>query len=271
MRDPLTLNGRIHVFTSALFQTTAVVLEGNTSLLAVDPNYLPEELGLIASFVRGLRKPLRLLYSHHHFDHIVSGQSFPGAEILAHAAFPRAAAGGSGRASSEQRVRDFDDEFYIQREQAFSFVPPTQLVEDGWTEDLGGLRLKLLHHPGHSVDMLATWLPDLKVLLSADMLSPVEIPMLDGDGTVYLESLGKMRKMVLAGETETVVPGHGPILKGRTEILRILDEDVVYIEELQQAVKAADSGEKIAYRFKGGSSQMQKIHAQNLERVRGEA
>ena len=274
MRAPVTLRDSIHVFTSGLFQTTSVVLEGPDSTLVVDPNYLPEEIETIAAFAASLELPVRVLYTHHHFDHIVGGQAFPDAEILGHVSLPACAAGGPGKPSSEKRVLDFDDEFYVRRDPFFEFVEPTRLLKDGEAPDKCAPSRVALHHPGHSADMLALHLKEQKVLLSADMLSPVEIPMLDGDGTVYLESLEKIRAMLSRGEVSTLVPGHGPIVDGTARILELLKEDVEYIEALRRAaVKAGPDappgrvGGNIPYRFKESSPQMKKIHERNVGMV----
>lgn len=271
MREPVTLRDSIHVFTSALFQTTSVVIEGPDSALVVDPNYLPEEIESVATFAASLELPVRVLYTHHHFDHVVGGQAFPYAEILGHTLLPACAAGAAGKPSSEKRVLDFDDEFYIRRDPFFEFIEPTRLLKHGEAPDSGAPSRVVLHHPGHSADMLAVHLREQRVLLSADMLSPVEIPMLDGDGSAYLESLEQIRGMLSRGEVSTLVPGHGPIVEGTARILELLKEDVEYIEALRRAaVKAGPDapagrvGGHIPYRFKDSSPQMKKFHERNV-------
>ena len=69
------------MFTSCIFQTTCVVVAGRSGSLLVDPNYFPQELRAIRDFAASLGRPARyLVYTHHHFDHIVGGQSFPEAD-----------------------------------------------------------------------------------------------------------------------------------------------------------------------------------------------
>jgi glyoxylase-like metal-dependent hydrolase (beta-lactamase superfamily II) len=103
-------------------------------------------------------------------------------------------------------------------------------------------------------------MPWLGVLVCGDYLSPVEIPMISPGGSLeaYLETLERLRPVV-SGST-TVVPGHGGPLE-RDEALRVLEEDVAYLEALRGTGADAQLPQR-----RGGAAQ-RRIHAENLERI----
>src|SRR3990172_9117598 len=82
---------RIRVFTSGLYLTTSGVVFGTHGALVIDPNLLPREIETIKLYAERPEKPVKyLVYTHHHWDHILGGQAFPSARRLAHRRFPTA-------------------------------------------------------------------------------------------------------------------------------------------------------------------------------------
>jgi len=108
------------------------------------------------------------------------------------------------------------------------------------------------------------------------MLSDVELPMIDGDGGDYLDSLRKIDALVAAGAVETLVPGHGHVTRGADAIRARIAEDVDYVERLRSVVGAKlGGGEEVAveachsisYRGKDGWPPMGKVHEDNARAV----
>src|SRR5206468_8973965 len=64
---------------------------------------------------------------------------------------------------------------------------------------------------GHSDSQLSLHVPDRKLLLAADMLSDVEIPMLDRPPATYRTTLETLLPLAEHGAIETIVPGHGSV------------------------------------------------------------
>jgi glyoxylase-like metal-dependent hydrolase (beta-lactamase superfamily II) len=108
---------------------------------------------------------------------------------------------------------------------------------------------------------MAVVVPWASVLVCGDYLSPVEIPWIsDGGGAAaYLETLQRLRPLL--ERVDTVVPGHGGP-QTSTEAVRVLGEDVTYLERLQ--AQGADA-ELPAGR---NSPAQRKIHRENVERLR---
>jgi glyoxylase-like metal-dependent hydrolase (beta-lactamase superfamily II) len=261
------------VFTSGLYRTTSGVVNGSEGALVIDPGILPREIGAIAWYVEQSEKPARyVVYTHHHWDHILGGQSFPAARRLAHRCFPDAMQ--SNRPLDE--IRRFDDEYYIDRDPPFQFQPPHELVDDGWTGSLGDVEFRLLYLPGHAIDMLGVHIPAEKTLFAADMLSDVELPMIEGDGSSYLASLRKIDALVVNGEVETLVPGHGRVTSGAEAIRTRVAEDIAYIDRLRMVIggkladgegAALEACRSMAYRGKDGRPPMDSVHEDNARTI----
>lgn len=264
---------RLRVFTSGLYMTTSGVVNGSDGALVIDPGILPREIGAIAWYVENSEKPARyVVYTHHHWDHILGGQSFPGAQRLAHRCFPDAMQAGH----SLDAIRRFDAEYYVDRDPPFEFQPPHTLVDDGWTGSLGDVEFKPIHLPGHAMDMLGVHVPAEKTLFAADMLSDIELPMIEGDGRDYLRSLHKINAMVVSGQVETLVPGHGHVTRGADVIRARIAEDIAYIDRLRLVIGGKmEEGEEAAvhaclsmqYRGRDDRPTMNKVHEDNVRTV----
>ena len=123
-------------------------------------------------------------------------------------------------------------------------------------------------HPatGHTADGVAYRLPWLAALVCGDYLSPVEIPMLSATGSVdaYLETLERLRPLV--AQSETVIPGHGQP-QAREATLRVLDEDVAYLEALAGAGQDRDAAEGVTLPEGRRTGTQRQVHAENVARL----
>jgi glyoxylase-like metal-dependent hydrolase (beta-lactamase superfamily II) len=114
-------------------------------------------------------------------------------------------------------------------------------------------------HPtgGHTPDgvaFLARW---AGLLVCGDYVSDVEIPMISEGGSVAEYRATLARLAALVEECDTAVPGHGAP-HDRERALRILDEDVDYLDAL-------DRGEERPKLPAGRDTKRQReIHAENL-------
>ena len=267
------MTSRIRVFTSGLYRMTSGVVNGADGALVIDPGILPREIGAIRWYVENSEKPAKyLLYTHHHWDHILGGQAFHSARRLAHRCLPEAMR--ADRAG--EKILRFDEEYYIDREPRFEFQPPHELVDDGWSGDLGGVEFRLIHLPGHAIDMIGVHVPAEKTLFVADMLSDVEVPMIDGDGSDYLASLRKVDALVASGQVETLVPGHGHVTRGAEAIRARIAEDIAYIDRLRLVIGGKlNAGEDAVveacramnYRGREGWPPMAKTHENNVRTI----
>lgn len=86
---------------------------------------------------------------------------------------------------------------------------------DGDVVDAGGLGLQVVATPGHTSDSLSFLVPGDRAVLTGDTVlgrGTTVVAHPDGRLDAYLESLERLRRLASAGEVETVLPGHGPVL-----------------------------------------------------------
>jgi glyoxylase-like metal-dependent hydrolase (beta-lactamase superfamily II) len=219
------------VVTSLLWQTTATVLRAGDEAMLIDSPYFPDELELLRGILEQAGfEPSALLATHGDFDHLLGRLAFPGLSLGVAESTMRRIRERPGEAQRE--LRDADAENYVDRARPLSLGQLQSLPVPGALE-LGDQELQLVTAEGHTPDGMAIWAPWLGVLCSGDYLLGVEIPWICPGGTVgdYRDTLARLAPLV--EQAETVVPGHGPP-QGREAALRLLEEDVAYLDALER-------------------------------------
>ncbi|MBO9553974.1 MBL fold metallo-hydrolase [Cellulomonas sp.] len=232
----------IHVATSAVYATTSsVVVGGDGSCLLVDPSVTAREVAELSSAVRDRGwSPLAVWSTHDHWDHALDG---PGLRDL-----PRWAAWVQRPSwvSAARADRDGDEELasYVRThpgERGADLVDappaPPPLTDaagpPGWVGvDWAGRRVLVLVHDAHAVGHSALHVPDVGALLAGDLLSDVEIPLLDTDATDPVgDYLATLDRIAALDDVRVVVPGHGAV-GDAAELARRLAADRRYLERL---------------------------------------
>ena len=220
----------------------------------IDSPVFPQELETlpVVAGQAGFRV-VGLLATHADWDHVLGRLAFPEAPLGCAASTAERLRSEPG--DPQRRLRDFDEEHYVERPAPLTLPAPQALPVPGHCA-VGDAELELHRAEGHTADGMAILIPWAHVLCPGDYLSPVEIPMLSPGGSrdLYLETLDRLEALVeRAGH---VVPGHGgPIDAERA--LAILREDRAYLEALPAAKLP------LARR----TAAQKKIHAANLERL----
>ena len=253
-----------------MWQTNAVALRvrtesqrsGHDPLLAhyeamlIDSPYFPDELEALPGVLAGAGfEPDALIATHADYDHLLGRVAFPGLAL------------GLGEPSvmrlhrepgaAQRELRDKDAELYVERPAPLALGEVQTLPVPGSVE-LGSEELELHPADGHTADGMAVMARWCGVLCVGDYLSNVEIPMVEAGLDDYRATLARLSPLVEAAET--IVPGHGSA-HTRDTALRILDEDVHYLDALER-------GEEKPALPKGRDSREQrKIHARNLHQV----
>ena len=80
---------------------------------------------------------------------------------------------------------------------------------------LAELELVLVAAPGHTRDSIAIMIPEAKIIFSGDTIlgrgtTVVAYP--DGNLVQYLDSLARIRELVVDNELNQILPGHGPTI-----------------------------------------------------------
>jgi glyoxylase-like metal-dependent hydrolase (beta-lactamase superfamily II) len=225
-----------HLWTgqSRLFHTNhGVFLSGRAACL-VDPGIFPQEIAAITEFVadRGARVDTIIL-THSHWDHILGPERFPGARVVAQAAYLAQVREGEG--SILKSIAAWEHESGVERHEPFAIPLPTETFEETTTLAVDGLTLKLTHAPGHAADQLTVYHAESATLWAADMLSDLEIPFVSHDLEAYRRTLDALAHL----EIRALVPGHGHTTTDPQEIHDRLAEDLAYLDELQMRVAEA--------------------------------
>ena len=257
------------VVTSRLWQTTATAVratgsgvaggeEGGEAML-IDSPYFPDELELLPSLLRQAGFEITaLLATHADFDHLLGRLAFADRTLGVGQATAERLRAEPGVAQRE--LRDADDEHYVVRPAPLSLGAVQPLPLPGYV-GVGGRELELHPADGHTGDGTAVLARFAGVLACGDYLSDVEIPLIGPGGSLagYRATLARLAPLVEAAET--IVPGHGSP-HDRDTALRILDEDVAYLDALER-------GEERPALPGGRSTRRQrKIHADNLVALR---
>jgi glyoxylase-like metal-dependent hydrolase (beta-lactamase superfamily II) len=252
-----------------MWQTNAVALRapkgsqrsGHGPLLAhyeamlVDSPYFPDELEALPGLLAGAGfEPDALIATHADYDHVLGRLAFPG--LALGVGEPSALRLREEPGATQRELRDKDAELYVERPAPLSLGQVQTLPVPGSVE-LGSEELELHPADGHTRDGMAVMARWCGVLCVGDYLSNVEIPMVEAGLDDYRATLARLAPLIEAADT--IVPGHGAP-QDRDGALRILDEDVDYLDALERGE------ERPALPKRRDTREQRRIHAENLAR-----
>lgn len=218
------------VGTSAIWQTTCLLVHGGEETFLVDSPLLPEELEALAGVSQHVGWEVNgLLATHGDWDHLLGRLAFPGAALGCAETTAARLTGDPGAAA--RALRTFDDQQYLSRPAPLSLGQVQALPVPG-TLEVGENEIEIHPADGHTKDGMALLAGWAGVLAPGDYLSEVELPtFFEAGGTLSAYRATLERLAPLVERVERVVPGHGPVL-GRDRALEILEEDLRYLDEL---------------------------------------
>jgi len=180
---------------------------GAQTSVVVDPGPLDDDH--LASVLGVAGEVELVLYTHHHFDHTECIDRF--AELTSAPA----------RALDAALCRDADP------------------LTDGELLAAAGLVLEVAAVPGHTTDSIAILVTDDGSLLTGDTVlgrGTTVIAWPDGVLGPYLDSLARIRELVLEGAAVRFLPGHGPVV---ADPLPVIDYYLEHRAERLDQVRAA--------------------------------
>jgi glyoxylase-like metal-dependent hydrolase (beta-lactamase superfamily II) len=251
----------IYVTMSPTYLTTSTIVAGaGGGCLLIDPALTPQELVILGEWLasRGLR-PAVGWATHAHWDHVLWAGCL-GATV------PRYATADAVAACARDRsvmVAEMSAEAPGHDLGLFGLLA---VVPEGGPIPWDGPAALVVAHDGHSPGHGALFLPDAGVLVAGDMLSDVEIPLLDPSGEdpfgQYREGLARLAS--LSG-VRCVVPGHGHV-GDPAEFRRRIAADFRYLDAVEVG---GDVPAGLDHRLRGpGSGWLAAEHASQLQLAR---
>lgn len=175
------------------FYGTNSYLVGEREAALIDPGSSQEEsIKTILDYLKGLNgtRLTKIIITHRHPDHI------QGASAMKEAT------------GAEIGIYESDARWLSNRPGA---PPIDYTLKDGDTIEVGDLKLKVIHTPGHASGHICLYLREERILFSGDLIvgfGTVVISPPDGDMKAYLDSL----KALSGYKIKVICPGHGPVI-----------------------------------------------------------
>jgi hydroxyacylglutathione hydrolase len=204
----------IHSLLSDSMESNAYVVVADR-VCVIDPGINAERV-----LKRGREYNIRidvLINTHCHFDHVGANPGILGAgsvEALCHVSDAEALVRGDG---SMQLANLFGVEAVMHG--------VDQRLQEGDAIDLGGVRLEVLHTPGHTPGSISLYEPGSKSLFTGDTVFADGVGRTDFKGGSWdelKESVKRLADFVAEREVERVYPGHGPVGSGE-DVARVYD------------------------------------------------
>ena len=203
-----------------------------------------------AAFQEVTNKPVKaIIYTHFHNDHVNGVQAFTTPQavaqgevaIYAHEALLAntvSVGGYLGPIISRRSTYTFGA-FLPRDEKGFvsggigvnhnpgprGFIPPTHTIKERTALSLCGVAIELIPCPGETDDQLVVWLPDEKILISADTIQGETFPNLYTlRGTKFRDPMQWVDSLesLLEIPAEIMVPHHGRPLYGQAQIRDVI-------------------------------------------------
>lgn len=207
--------------------TSTVVAAPDGGCLLIDPAVTVADLtGLAGDLAGAGLRPRAGFATHPHWDHVLWSSDL--GDVPRYASAGAAAAAGRERAGmiSELEQEECGHDLSL-------FGRLTALPDGADSIPWDGPAGQLIVHDGHAPGHAAVFFPDAGVLVAGDMLSDIEMPILDIDMDDQLSSYrAGLERLAAVEGVRWVVPGHGHI-GDAAEYRRRVANDLRYLDLLE--------------------------------------
>jgi glyoxylase-like metal-dependent hydrolase (beta-lactamase superfamily II) len=206
--------------------TSTVVVADDGGCLVIDPAVSAADLAALAADLAGAGlRPRAGFATHPHWDHVLWSRDLGDAPRYA---APRAVA--AAQSTREEMIARVQEEAPGHDLGLFGRLAP--LPAGAGQIPWDGPAAQVIVHDGHAPGHAAVFLPATGVLVAGDMLSDIEIPLLDIDASDPLgDYRAGLRLLAAVPGVRWLVPGHGHVA-GAAEFRRRVDADARYLDLL---------------------------------------
>ncbi|MEV7543465.1 MBL fold metallo-hydrolase [Streptomyces sp. NPDC089915] len=210
------LTGRAGRRRLPVWDCTVGLVVGDDSVLLIDPgSSVREGAGIRAEAERLTgRHVTHIAFTHGHFDHVLGGSAFAGAQVYGAVGLDRLLATPGGR----EELRYSAVAQGLAEEEAAEacdlLKAPGHLVSGEWTLELGGVQVLLANvGPAHSQHDLAVFVPgERETVFCGDLVEESGEPQAGSDAVPGQWPAALDRLLSLGGEDALYVPGHGAVV-----------------------------------------------------------
>jgi glyoxylase-like metal-dependent hydrolase (beta-lactamase superfamily II) len=252
----VTITDRILVGTSELYTTaTTVIIGAGGGCLLVDPAVTPADIAELVTDLR--RRDLRVVAgfsTHPHLDHVLWSADLGPAPRYATTAAVRALA-----ADFERGLRLADES--APGHDAALFGQLTALPAGAASIPWDGPHVRVIEHRAHAPGHAALHVPSEGVLVTGDMCSDIEIPLLDTQASDPVADYRvALDRFAAVDAVRHVVPGHGSVGDG-AELRRRIAADRRYLDALESGDGADDPRLIEDWLVEAHRAHLQSVHA----------
>jgi len=223
------------VHQSELLQNNAVVVQGRTGVLLIDPGIQGSEMACLANDLRELGQPVVAGFSTHpDWDHVLWHTELGEAprygtvrcaavmqDLLSNADWRDRVAEGLPPEIAEEIPLDL-----------FGLITglPAETTQIPWD----GPEVRIIEHPAHARGHAALLIEERGVLVAGDMLSDILMPFPDLDAANPIDDylVGLRLLEGVADDVEVLIPGHGSVC-GADQVRARIDLDRAYVHALR--------------------------------------
>lgn len=227
---PVAGDVRVGVATSRRDRTTSTLIVAGRQALLIDPAWDPDELAAIAADLAGRDLVVSGFATHAHHDHLLW---HPGL-----GAGPRWASGttaGLARSGRDHLLSELGPGWPPALAELVGSVTATPGSRVPWN----GPEVVMITHDAHVAGHTALWLPTARVLVAGDMLSDVELPLLETSTPAdYRRGLTALETFAM--QAAVLIPGHGNIALGAAAAAGRWRTDADYLQDLTSAAGSSD-------------------------------
>lgn len=208
------LTGRAGRRRLPVWDCTVGLVVGDESVLLIDPGSCLREGVLVRTEAERLtgRRVTHIAFTHGHFDHVLGGAAFSGAEVFGAVGLDALLS-----ADREELAGDAVRHGLAEAEAAEAvdlLVLPRHPVSGEWTLELGGVQVLLANvGPGHTGHDLAVFVPgEREVVFCGDLVEESGEPSVGPDAVPAQWPAALDRLLSLGGDDALYVPGHGAVV-----------------------------------------------------------